>query len=226
MPRVWTDEQRAVARQRALDRGFGRPVAERQAGKVEVHANAPVTRSPAVFIAENEARPMEETVEQAKGEDGNAVTTTHTRAGTLTMYKPLEHGGYEPRTVSTTAISMLLNEGWAEVCPDCGKKHLDKQGVDSSDPNLCSARPPVAVIICPVCHVRIYDNMAREEAEVDETDENVINPGDLRASTPEERLIAARNLHMWMSHPRSAQERNLPPVSDALRGDMVEARQA
>ncbi len=225
MPREWTDEQRAEASERAKERGFGRPVAERQAGKVEVHANPPVTRSPAVFIAENEARPMEVTEERAKGEDGSAVTTTHTRAGTLTMYKPLEHGGYEPRTVSAKAISMLLGEGWAEVCPECGKRHLDKQGQETADPNLCSARPPVAVIICPVCHVRIYDNMAREEVEESDEDANVINPGDLQASTPEDRLVAARNLHMWMSHPRSAQERNLPPVPEALRGDMVEARQ-
>ncbi len=223
--RVWTDEQRAAARQRALDRGFGKPKAERVPGKVEVHVNAPVTRSPAVFIAENEARPMERTVEQAKGEDGTAVTTTHTRPGTTTMYKPLEHGGYEPRTVSSTAIGLLLKEGWAEVCPDCNTRHLDKQGRNAADPNLCSARESVAVILCPVCRVRIYDNMAHEPDEVSDEDDNVINPGDLRASTPEERLIAARNLHMWMCHPRSAQERNLPPVPDALRGDMVaEAR--
>ncbi len=225
MPRVWTDEQRAEARQRALDRGFGRPVAERQAGKVEVHANPPVACSPAVFIAENEARPLEVTEERTKGEDGNAVTTTHTRAGTLMMYKPLEHGGYEPRTVSATAISMLLGEGWAEICPDCTKRHLDKEGRETADPNLCSARPPVAVIICPVCQVRIYDNMAREAEVAASDDKNVINPGDLQVSTPEDRLVAARNLHMWMSHPRSAQERNLPPVPEALRGDMVEARQ-
>ncbi len=225
MPRVWTDEQRAAARQRALERGFGRPVAERQPGKVEVHANAPVTRSPAVFIAENEARPMEVTEERAKGEDGSAVTTTHTRAGTTTMYKPLEHGGYEPRTVSSKVIAMLLGEGWFELCPDCKGRHLDKQGLNSSDPNLCTAREPVAVIICPVCQVRIYDNMAREAAVVASDDKNVINPGGLQVSTPEDRLVAARNLHMWMSHPRSAQERNLPPVPEALRGDMVEARQ-
>ncbi|KKM16942.1 hypothetical protein LCGC14_1680800, partial [marine sediment metagenome] len=75
MPREWTDEQKAEASRRAKERGFG--------------------RSPAVLIAEQEARPMEETVDRVQDEDGNPVTTTHTRPGTTIMYKPLEHGGYE-----------------------------------------------------------------------------------------------------------------------------------
>lgn len=136
------------------------------------------------------------------------------------MYKPLPHGGYQPRTVAATAMRMLLGQGWSENCPDCGMKHMDKKGRESSDPNLCSAHPPVAVILCPVCRLRIYDNLPFEEALEAEPDENVIAPDDLQESTPEQRLIAARNLHMWMHHPRSAQERNIPPLPAALR-DMV-----
>ena len=216
-PRTWSDEQREAARQRAKAQGFGTKAA------IEEHEVPPV-RSSEVFIAEQQGR-IEKTVEQAQDEDGNPVKTTHIRPGTLVMYKPLEYGGYEPRTVSATAIGLLLRQGWAENCPDCGKKHIDKKGMESSDPNLCSARPPVGVILCPVCRLRIYDNMRVEEAPASEDDPNVIVTSDLQESTPEQRLIAARNLHMWMLHTRSAQEMNLPPLPAALR-DMVDVRPA
>lgn len=209
MPREWTDEQRAEASRKAKERGFGQKS----------------TRSPAVFVAENEGNPPVETVETFNDEDGNAVKTTHTRPGTITMYKPLEHGGYEPRTCSSTSIKLLLGEGWAENCPECHKKHIDGTGQESTDPNLCSARPPVAVILCPVCQVRIYDNMPYENRVTADIDENVIFPDDLDESTPEQRLVAARNLHLWMHHPRSAQERNIPPLPAAMRDMVTEARQ-
>ena len=217
MPRTWSDEQREEARQRAKARGFGK------AATVEQHPVSPA-RNPELFIAEHEGR-IVKTVEQAQDEDGNPVKTTHTRPGTLIMYKPLEHGGYEPRTVSATAMRLLLQQGWSENCPECGRKHIDKQGVESSDPNLCSARPPVAVILCPVCRLRIYDNMHYDEAALSEDDENVIAPDDIEESTPEQRLVAARNLHLWMHHPRSAQERNIPPLPAALRDMVQEVRQ-
>ena len=209
MPREWTDEQREEASRRAKKQGLGQ-VAE---------------RSPEAFIAEHEGRPMVETVEHSTDDDGQAVKTTHTRPGTVTMYKPLEHGGYEPRTASLTSMKMLLNEGWSENCPECHKKHIDAQGLESTDPNLCSAREPVAVILCPVCHVRIYDNMPFEAGQTAEPDKNVINPDDLEESTPEQRLIAARNLHLWLHHPRSAQERNVPPLPEAMRDVVAEASQ-
>ena len=83
----------------------------------------------------------------------------------------------------------------------------------------------MAVILCPVCRLRIYDNMHAEEAAASDDDPNVIVTTDLQQSTPEQRLVAARNLHMWMLHPRQAQERNLPPLPAALR-DMVDVRPA
>jgi len=217
--REWSDEQREAARQRAKAQGFGGRTAS-----VEEHPIPPV-RSADVFIAEHAGR-SDRTVEQSQDEDGNPVKTTHSRPGTIIMYKPLEHGGYEPRRASVTAISMLLGQGWAENCPECGKKHIDKNGRESSDPNLCSARPAVAVILCPVCRLRIYDNMYYDDMPAaGDDDKNVIVVDDLKDSTPEQRLVAARNLHMWMHHPRSAQERNLPPLPSALRDMVQEVRQ-
>ena len=211
MPREWTDEQRAAASKRAKKQWAGRNTAVAE-------------RSPEAFIAEQEARAAVETVERSTDEDGQAVKTTHTRPSTIIMYKPLEHGGYEPRTASVTSIKLLLNEGWFENCPECHQKHLDAQGLDSTDPNLCSAREPVAVIVCPVCQVRIYDNMPFETGAATQ-DENVITPDDLGESTPEMRLVAARNLHLWTEHPRSAQERNIPPLPSAIRDEVSEASQ-
>jgi len=217
MPREWTPEQREEASRRAKER-----LANPTAAAVEVRDIEP-ERNPAVFIAENENRKVE-TVDKSQDEDGNPVTTTHIRPGTIMMYKPLPTGGYEPRLASVSSISMLLRNGWRENCPLCNKKHIDKQGKESADPNLCSARPPVAVILCPVCRVRIYDNMPFEEVAATDDDPNVITPSDLSESTPEQRLIAARNLHLWVHHPRSAQERNIPPLPDAVRDKLPEVR--
>ncbi len=205
MPREWTDEQRAEASRKAKEQGFGQQ------------------RSAVAFVAETENQPPVETVELSKDEDGNVVTTKHSQASTVTMYKPLEHGGYAPRRASVHSMKLLLGQGWAENCPECGKKHIDSSGVESSDPNLCSAREPVAVILCPVCHVRIYDNMPFETQAGADEDENVIFPDDLEESTPEMRLTVARNLHLWLSHPRSAQERGIPPLPEAMRDMVAEA---
>ena len=212
MPREWTDEQRATASERAKKQWAGRNTAV-------------ADRSPAAFIAEQASRPAVETVERSTDEDGQAVKTTHSRPDTVIMYKPLEHGGYEPRTASVASMKLLFNEGWFENCPECHQKHLDAQGIESTDPNLCSARDPVAVILCPVCRLRIYDNMPFEAGQGADPDENVINPDDLAESTAEQRLVAARNLHMWLHHPRSAQERNIPPLPSAIRDEVAEASQ-
>ncbi len=222
MPREWTDEQRAEARQRALDRGFGKPVAERQAGKVETHDNVPVGRSPEVLIAEEGGKRVK-TVEGGNEADGGVITT-HTRPGTTVMYKPNGGHGYAPRTVSATALRLLLDEGWQEQCPDCHAPHLDKQGEHSTDPNLCSARDPVAVRECPVCQKRIYDNVGFEEAAVeDEEDPNLIREEAYTKSTGETRTKASLDLHLWQKHPRRAQMMNVPPLPEAM-SDMVEKR--
>ncbi len=221
MGRKWTDEQRAAQGERAR-RNFGHAGAAATQAKVEEVEVPPVGRAAEVFIAEH-AGQVSKTVEETEDTDGNLVKTTHTRPGTIFLYKPLPRGGYEPRLASVSSIGLLLRNGWAENCPDCSRKHIDKHGKESADPNLCTARPPVALILCPVCRVRIYDNMPFEAvgAEADE-DENVIAPeGDLEESTPETRLVAARNLHLWVHHPRSAQERNVPQPPDAMRDTLT-----
>src|SRR3990170_5069403 len=141
---------------------------------ISIEDNVPVeTHSPEVLIAQHEGR-MVRSAEVSQGEDGNPVTTTHTRPGTLIMYKPTEKQGYVPRTVSGAAIRLLLIQGWKEVCPDCNRRHIDKNGVESTDPNLCSARDPVKVGACRVCGKRVYDNQGL--MEVPESDDpNVID---------------------------------------------------
>lgn len=188
---------------------------------VEEHEVAPAgrrMRSPEVLIAQHEG--MVTTRDRSTDEDGNPVVTEHTRPGTAVMYKPTAHG-YEPRTVSGSAIRMLLRQGWYEFCPDCNDQHsLD--GVPSKDPNLCAARTePVMGRICPVCQKHIYDNMRFSEEAEASRDPNVIPNTDYQNTTPDSRTKAALDLHLWTKHARQAQMMGVPSLPGAMR-DMVE----
>ena len=222
MVREWTALQRAEASRRAKERGFGTRIRKKASVMVQDVDQA----SDEVFLAQNSGR-MVRTVDQAEGEDGSPVTTTHTRPGTLTMYKPTEGQGYVPRTVSASAIVLLLNEGWSEHCPECGNDHIGKDGKPSTDPNLCSAREPVALRICPVCQKRIYDNVRfTEQAQAVDDDPNVIKDEAYAASSPEERTSVLLNLHLWVCHARQAQMMNVPALPPALQEMVAEAKPA
>ena len=201
-----------------------KPSLDKQAS-VDVTDNTPVGRSDAMLIAQNEER-MVTDQETLSDEDGQVVVT-HTRPGTLVMYKPTERQGYVPRTVSGSAIRPLLKQGWKEVCPDCNNRHLNGDGVESTDPNLCAAREPVAVRICRVCNKRIYDNQGflNVEAEQAAADPNVIEDEAYKTTTGAERTLASLNLHYWLRHPREAQMMGLAPLPTALR-DVVEGAKA
>ncbi len=171
-----------------------------------------------VFLAEHEGR-MQKSVEEEVTEDG-PVQITHSRPGTMVMYKPTEHQGYVPKPVSVSALRLLLRQGWKEVCPDCNGKHIDKDGVASTDPNLCSARDPIALRVCPVCQKRIYDNMRFGEA-AESDDVNVIKDDAYEGTTGASRTRVSLNLHLWVRHPRQAQMMGIEPLPVALR-DMAE----
>jgi uncharacterized Zn finger protein (UPF0148 family) len=204
---------------RALAQGFGGRQATQAA--VEISDVAPIEPNAEVFLAAHEGR-VDRRVDQETGEDGAAVTTTHTRPGTTVMYKPTEAHGYVPRTVSVSALRLLIRQGWQERCPECKQQHIDKQGQVSTDPNLCAARDPVAVRICPVCQKRIYDNVRfSEQAEAEDSDPNVIREETYENTTGESRTKASLDLHLWLRHARQAQMMGVPPLPAALR-DMVE----
>lgn len=189
---------------------------------VEEHPSRFIGRSPESLVAEFEER-MVTSTENATGEDGSPVTTTHTRAGTTVMYKPTERQGYVPRTVSGSAMRQLIRQGWKEFCPDCKGHHLDKNGQHSTDPNLCKARAPLAVRVCRVCAKRIYDNQRLQEAEIDNSDDpNVIEDDMYDNSTPAKRTEMALNAHYWARHTIWAQTNGVPPLPEALR-DLIPA---
>lgn len=191
------------------------------AASVDIQEVPPV-RSPEVLIAQYEGQSVT-TVERTKDEDGNPVVTEHTRPGTLIMYKPTERHGYVPRTVSASAIKMLLRQGWYEFCPDCRQKHVDKNGQESTDPNLCTAREPVKVRICRVCRKRIYDNVRfNEPVEGELEDENIIQDALYDQTTAEQRTAVLLNLHYWMRHPNEAMMMSIPPLPQPLK-EMAEA---
>lgn len=185
------------------------PKQPRTAAAVEEHDIAPVGVDTDVLLAENEKQ-MVKTVERTTGEDGTPVTTTHTRPGTKIMYKPFA-GGYMPKTVSRSSLGLLIRQGWKEFCPDCKGEHLDKQGQASTDPNLCSARDPVAVRVCPVCDKRIYDNVRFSEEAGDAGDDvNVIREAAYENSTGASRTKISLDRHLWERHERQAQMMNVP----------------
>ena len=193
---------------------------------VDIKENVPVGPvSDEVLIAQHEGR-MVQSQETIESEDGG-VLTTHTRPGTLIMYKPTERHGYVPKRVSGSAVRLLLRQGWREVCPECNSRHLDADGVESTDPNLCGAREPLAVRVCRVCDKRIYDNIGFTDTdkEVESDDPNVIQDETYADTTPEQRTQASLNLHYWIKHPRQAQMMNVPPLPVAMR-DMVEETRA
>ncbi len=189
---------------------------------VDIQEVPPVTRtSDDVLLAKHEGARVESVDQDAEPVDGSPITTTHTRPGTHTMYKPGPRmTGYSPRTVSSSAIGQLLRQGWQEVCGDCRKPHLDKAGEHSKDPNLCEAKEPVKVRVCPLCSHRIYDNL-RFDAPVivdedGENDPNVITDDGYEASTPESRTKDALDLHLWVDHARQAHEMKVPRPPEAV----------
>lgn len=196
-----------------------------KAAEVHIEENEPVvpTHSPEVLIAQNEGRMVQSADRVTEDEEIGPVLTTHTRPGTLIMYKPTESHGYVPRVVSGSAVRLLLIQGWKEVCPECNKRHVGKDGVESTDPNLCTARDPLAVRVCRVCGKRIYDNVGFVETgeKVDSDDPNVVQDEIYTDTTPEQRTQASLNLHYWLRHPRQAQMMDLPPLPTAMQ-DMVE----
>ncbi len=188
--------------------------------RTTIQHNVPVTRSPEAFIAEEAGR-KEEDVTRVTNEDGLTAITTHTRPGTVVMYKPTERSGWVPRIISRSAIGPNLVNGWKEFCGDCGYKHINGDDIESTDPNLCSARNPVAVRVCPVCEKRIYDNVATSITQVDEdpdapVDNMVITEDPYENSTGLTRTKTSLDAHLWGRHARQAEMMGVPiPASMA-----------
>ena len=151
----------------------------------------------------------------------SGVLTTHTRPGTVLMWKPGIDGRYVPRTVSETSKALNFDNGWLSKCPDCGTNH-EASDLPPSDPNSCPGRDKIAVRICPVagCGKRILDNQAQNAANLEELiaeseDSEMIIRDDaqLKNTTPAGRTLVGWHIHMWERHPRQAQMRGIPPLS-------------
>ena len=207
----------------------------RPARAASVHTTSSNVNSDTVFLAENAGRRRNQATQRDDldgGHDTLGVTIIETnRPDTIYMWKPGRRRPdgtteYTPRLISVVAIGENLRNGWKQHCPDCGLDHIDRNGIISSDPNLCPARPPVMLRLCPVCGKRIYDNLTPDSylSEEDSEDPNVIKDESYTATTPEERTAAQLNLHMWLRHPQQAMMRGLPPLPTALREVVEGAR--
>lgn len=196
--------------------------APRRTASVDIVANpragrASVTEQEA-FIARNEGD-----ITTVERDEATGVMITHNRPGTVTMYKPTVGHGYVPRTVSASAIRLLIRQGWSEHCHDCGKDHLDRNGQHSTDPNLCTARDPVAVRICPVCRKRIFDNDILPPSLLEDDDDPNVIKEEAALTTPAGRTRTLLDLHLWVRHPQRAQMLGIKPLPTALQ-ELAEQR--
>lgn len=158
-----------------------------------------------------------------QGPDADNLTTgttiQHERRGRVLMWKPGGDGRYTPREVAENSRAILMGQGWKFACPDCGTNHEDSQ-YPPEDPNSCPGRQAIAWSQCPVCGKRQFDNMQWKTVETnpDASDASaMVVDEEANNSTPRERVLLIRNLHMWSRHPRQSQMMNIPPLPTALR---------
>lgn len=183
--------------------------------------NQPTMSTQQAFAAQHASTMMQDTTTvTSENVTGQA---THTRPGTVVMYKPSQRAGWVARTVSSSAIPTLLYEGWREYCPECNDHHVDRNGNITTDPNACKGREAVSVRVCPVCRKRVYDNMnvTRAMLETEDDDPNVIADDSYGSSDAATRTKQKMDLHLWVRHPEWAQANGVPPLPTAFR-EMVE----
>ncbi len=165
----------------------------------------------------------EETTTTQLPADSDGLTTgtsiEHTTRGRVLMWKPGADGKYTPREVAENSRPELVKQGWKFRCPDCNTNHEQSQ-YPPEDPNSCPAREPIAWTACPVCGKRQFDNMQWKSAEVDlyasDADAMVVDDA-LNSTTPRDRVMLVRNLHMWTRHPRQSQMMGIAQLPSALR---------
>lgn len=157
---------------------------------------------------------------EARGPDDHG-SISHTTMPKVTMWKPNPPFGWTPREVPVANIGMLLDNGWAPRCPDCGTADC------TSDPNSCSGRSPLAYRECPVCNKKVFDNVAFESdlnADDEEPDPNKIADDAYITATPASRTKARLDRHMLGFHPEEAAARGLIPQTPRDPTDMVTRR--
>ncbi len=165
------------------------------------------------FLALNQGRMVTDqqaVPDEASGLTGGASvqpgTIVHKRPAGVTMYKPDGRGGYTPRNnIPASAIGMNLANGWFVHCPECGGDH------DTMDPNECPAHEPIATAFCPICPKQIWDNRL-PPTPVDHSDNPNVVRLEFNNSTPQTRLKATMDVHIWMKHPQQARILGLDPL--------------
>ncbi len=172
------------------------------------------------FLAQDVA---EETTTTQLPADADGLTTgtrvEHRTNGRVLMWKPGPDGNFTPRTVAENSRADLVRNGWKFRCPDCNTNHEQSQ-YPPEDPNSCPARAPLDWTSCPVCGKRQFDNMRWKTAEADPNASDaaaMIVDDTLNATTPAQRVLLVRNLHMWTRHPRQSQMMGIAQLPSALR---------
>lgn len=163
-------------------------------------------------------RSTQESVELGDGE----ANIDYSGPDRVLMWKPvlndnLEIRDFVPRAVPSTRILLNQAEGWRSTCPFCNTNH-EGSPLPPSDPNSCPAKGKVAVMLCPVCSVRITDEretVMRDPIMVD--GEQVLEADFSGLTTPQERLQQKLRIHLWMRHPQRAEMMGIPELQGSYR---------
>jgi hypothetical protein len=178
----------------------GNPGRPARAPTVAIHVTAEQA-----FIAQQMARRAEITQGPVADEtETSGGIVTHSRPGTVTMYKPDGKGGFTPRVVPVTAIQQNLAVGFTIYCPQC-YDGTPGSGQHGGKPNDCPGRPPLASRICPVCRKQIYDNLGDVDTAEVNHDPNVIVDDAYSLSTPATRTKAMLDQHIRVRHEITAE---------------------
>ena len=202
---------------------------------------APGARRPTVterFLAMN-FNAEEEEVETTSSSDG-AVTTKHTGAKLVLLYKATTWG-WESVLVPSTNLNMLLGNGFRVDCGDCNGNCSPDPG--SAAYNGCPGRPKFATMSCGICGKVAYDFGARVvhpdllpqrpnpnlEAIKEMNEGTDVGEGVYTQATPRARLKAVMDNHIMAFHESDAASLGLMAPDPRLRNPArseAEARMA
>lgn len=240
MARMWTDEEKKIASERARARhaakASGVAVAEpkveqesevmRPDGKNASDEGASHISQTDVFIARMKAQKAITTVDDLAnlgGEDADILepnsnsNVEHTSAGLVWMYKH-EPWGWRRVKVSRNSVTELIGAGFLDRCGLCASTRCP------GTPNGCPSGRMRQYRDCPVAGCndgrgkRMYDMNEPVKAKVGVNDPYAIVDDAYSASTPELRTKAMLDAHIRAYHETEAIARGLMSIQQAQTG--------
>ena len=144
---------------------------------------------------------------------GESMTVTHKTAGKVTLYKPVTNTkgavlSWRRVSVKSTDFDACILQGWRATCGSCN-------GYCGNEPNDCPARPKRQYRICPICHVRVYDQVD-DQGDMPVTDDPLaIQDTTFMVTTAEMRTRVLLETHIRTWHPQEGLAYGIQPLAPA-----------